>query len=49
MGEVLSVLRHSRASELLGIAGKLVGVGVFAALIYSYCNVLIEACLRGLR
>lgn len=49
MAEMLSVLRHSRTSERLGIVGKLVGVGVFAALIYSYCNVLIEACFRGVR
>jgi hypothetical protein len=49
ISEILSVLRQSKASELAGLVGKLVGVGVFAALIYSYCNVLIEACFRGLK
>ena len=49
MSEMLSVLRHSKASELLGIVGKLVGVGLFAALLYSYANVLIEACVRNAR
>jgi hypothetical protein len=49
MVEILSVFRNSRASDLLGVLGKLVGVGVFAALIYSYSNVLIEACVHATR
>ncbi|MES1208289.1 MAG: hypothetical protein ABUS79_20325 [Pseudomonadota bacterium] len=49
MAEVLSVLRNTRTSELLGVVGKLIGVGLFAGLIYSYCNVLVEACVRAAR
>lgn len=44
---MLSVLKSSRVSEVVGIVGKLVGVGLFATLVYSYCNVLIEACVRS--
>ena len=46
MAEIMSVLRSAKAGEVAGIAGKLIGVGLFAALIYSYANVLIEACVR---
>ena len=45
--EMLSVLRHSKSSDLLVMAGKLIGVGLFAALVYSYCNVLIETLARS--
>ena len=47
VSEMLSVLKSSRVSEVVGIVGKLVGVGLFATLVYSYCNVLIEACVRS--
>jgi hypothetical protein len=46
MGEMMSLLRSAKAGEMVGIAGKLIGVGLFAALIYSYANVLIEACVN---
>jgi len=49
MGAMLSVLKHSRASEWLGLLGKAAGLVAFGALIYSYCNVLLESCLRGVR
>lgn len=49
LGEMMSVIRHSRPSELLGVLGKLVGIGLLAVLIYSYCNVLIEACVHHVR
>ena len=45
MAEIMSILRSAKASEVAGIAGKLIGVGLFAALLYSYANVLIEACV----
>jgi len=44
-----AVLKQIRFGEWAGIIGKLVGVGVFATLVYSYCNVLIESCIRGVR
>jgi hypothetical protein len=47
MSEMLSVLRNARTSELLGMLGQLVGLGLFATLVYSYGNALIEACVRG--
>jgi hypothetical protein len=47
MSEMLAVLRNSKATDVVGVLGKLVGAGLFAALVYSYCNVLIEACVRG--
>lgn len=49
MGEMLSVLRSSKASEVAGVLGKVVGTGLFAALVYSYCNVLLDACVRGVQ
>ena len=47
--EWLAVLKQIHFGEWAGIFGKLVGVGLFATLVYSYCNVLIEACIRGVR
>jgi hypothetical protein len=47
MREMLSTVRESKTSEVMGVVGQLIGVGLFAALIYSYGNVLIEACIRG--
>ena len=49
MSEMLSVLRNSKTSEVAGVLGKVVGMGLFAVLVYSYCNVLIEACVRSVR
>jgi ABC-type Na+ efflux pump permease subunit len=46
MAEIMSVLRSSKASEVAGIAGKVIGVGLFAALLYNYASVLIEACVN---
>jgi hypothetical protein len=48
MAEIISVLRSAKAGEVAGIAGKLIGVGLFAALLYSYASVLIEACVSQL-
>lgn len=48
MAEIMSVLRSAKAGEVAGIAGKLIGVGLFAVLLYSYANVLIEACVSGI-
>jgi hypothetical protein len=32
-----------------GFALKVIGVGVFAGLMLTYCNVLLDACLSGIR
>ena len=37
-----------RSSESVGFAAKVIGIGVFAGLMLTYCNALIDACFRGL-
>ena len=49
MSEIISVLRHLRMREILGLTGRLVGFGLFIGLIYTYCHVLVETCFRGIR
>jgi hypothetical protein len=34
--------------ESVTFAAKVIGVGVFAGLMLTYCNALIDACFRGL-
>jgi hypothetical protein len=33
----------------LGFAFKVIGVGLFAGLVLTYCNILIDACMAGIR
>lgn len=44
----LSMLKHTRIGEWASLFAKLVGAALFATLVYTYCNVLIEACIRGI-
>jgi hypothetical protein len=37
-----------RTNESMGFAAKVIGIGVFAGLMLTYCNALIDACFRGL-
>jgi hypothetical protein len=37
------------AKESVGFAAKVIGIGVFTGLMLTYCNALIDACVRGLR
>jgi hypothetical protein len=39
----------ARPRESVGFAAKVIGIGVFAGLMLTYCNALIDACFRGLR
>jgi hypothetical protein len=41
---------HERSvrSQSVGFAAKVIGIGVFAGLMLTYCNALIDACFRGL-
>ena len=39
---------HGRAVEAFGFAAKVIGVGVFAGLMITYCQFLIDACFKGL-
>jgi hypothetical protein len=41
--------RRAGAGETLGFAAKVIGIGVFAGLVLTYCNALITACFSGLR
>jgi hypothetical protein len=47
----LVIRRHpgARPAEVLGFAIKVIGLGVFAGLMLTYCNVLLDACTRGIR
>jgi hypothetical protein len=33
----------------LAFAVKVIGVGLFAGLVLTYCNVLLDACMSGIR
>lgn len=48
MSALRLALRHMRVRGFVNIAGRLAGLGLFFALIYSYCHVLVETCFRGL-
>jgi hypothetical protein len=37
-----------RSNESVGFAAKVIGIGVLAGLMLTYCNALIDACFRGL-
>jgi hypothetical protein len=39
---------QARPRESVGFAAKVIGIGVFAGLMLTYCNALIDACFRGL-
>jgi hypothetical protein len=32
----------------LGFAIKVIGVGLFAGLVLTYCNILLDACMAGI-
>lgn len=38
-----------RSSSALGFAAKVIGIGLFAGLVLTYLNALIDACFSGLR
>jgi hypothetical protein len=39
---------RGKSAESVGFAAKVIGIGVFAGLMLTYCNALIDACFRGL-
>ncbi|HEY2902441.1 MAG TPA: hypothetical protein VGL59_17795 [Polyangia bacterium] len=49
MSHVADRLRGGRQASAVGFAVKVIGIGVFAGLILTYCNVLLDACFRGIR
>jgi hypothetical protein len=40
--------RGGRVHEAVIFGAKLIGIGVFAGLMITYCQFLIDACFRGL-
>jgi hypothetical protein len=42
-------LRLSGVGAGLGFACKVIGVGLFAGLVLTYCNMLLDACMAGIR
>ena len=49
MPQLIGRLRGGRPVDAVGFAIKVIGIGVFAGLMLTYCNVLLDACFRGLR
>lgn len=49
MSAIVSVLRQMRMRDLVGLTGRVVGLGLFVGLVYTYCHVLVEGCFRGIR
>jgi hypothetical protein len=49
MSGLVRHIRYSGAGEGLGFAIKVLGVGLFAGLMLTYCNVLLDACMSGIR
>ena len=47
-GESAEAPERQRSKESVGFAAKVIGIGVFAGLMLTYCNALIDACFRGL-
>jgi hypothetical protein len=47
-GESVEASERPRSKESVGFAAKVIGIGVFAGLMLTYCNALIDACFRGL-
>jgi hypothetical protein len=37
-----------RSGSTWGFAAKVIGIGLFAGLMLTYCNALIDACFSGL-
>lgn len=44
----VALLKSRRLAAGLGLLGKLIGLGLFATIVYTYCNVLIDSCIRGI-
>ena len=42
-------LRHTGMGAGLAFGLKVIGVGLFAGLVLTYCNMLLDACMSGIR
>jgi hypothetical protein len=48
MGHALTRRASDGRTSTVGLAAKLIAIGIFAGLTIIYCQVLIDACFRGL-
>jgi hypothetical protein len=48
MGHALTRRGNDGRIHAVGFAAKLIAIGIFAGLTIIYCQVLIDACFRGL-
>jgi len=48
MGHALTRRTSDGRIHTVGFAAKLIAIGIFAGLTIIYCQVLIDACFRGL-
>jgi hypothetical protein len=48
MGHALTRRHGDGRAHAFGLAARLIGIGIFAGLTVIYCQVLIDACFRGL-
>ena len=48
MTRLVRQLRTGRSGDAVELAVKVIGIGLFAGLGLTYCQFLIDACLRGL-
>ena len=49
MSAIVSVLKQMKVRDLAGLSGRVIGLGLFVGLVYTYCHVLVESCFRGIR
>ena len=49
MSGLVRQMRYSGTGAGLAFAVKVIGVGLFAGLVLTYCNVLLDACMSGIR
>jgi hypothetical protein len=45
----MKLLSGMRGQDTVAFAAKVIGIGLFAGLMLTYCNALIVACFSGLR
>lgn len=49
MSGIARHVRYQGTGSAWTFAVKVIGVGIFAGLVLTYCNVLLDACMSGIR
>jgi hypothetical protein len=49
MSMMVRQIRYSKSFDAFGFGAKVIGIGVFAGLMLTYCNALLDACMSGIR